>query len=91
MPQHRYYFGVVVDMIAGCIGEGREETHELLKHRFLAARDVELLDGQKLTMPPTTRTLTVEQMTEYIETVRRWAAEFLGLSIPDPGQVDVTL
>jgi hypothetical protein len=91
MPQHRYYWGVVVDSIAGFIGEGRAETHELLKHKFLAVRDVELLDGKSLTMPPTTRTLTVEQFTAYIEAVRVWSSQFLGLSIPDANQVEVTL
>lgn len=91
MPQNRYYFGVVVDLIAGYIGEGRDETHELLKAKFLPARDVELLDGQRLTMPPSTRNLTVEEFTAYIERVRVWSAQFLGLSIPDANQVEVML
>lgn len=91
MPQNRYYHGVVVDTIAGYIGESREETHELLKERFLPRRRVELLNGQFLEMPPTTRNLTVEQMTEYIERVRVWAAQWLGLSIPDANQVEVNL
>ena len=91
MPQNRYYHGVVVDMIAGYIGESRDETHALLKQKFLPTREVELLDGQKLTMPGSTRLLTVEQMTAYIEVIRVWAAQFLGLSIPDATQVEATL
>jgi hypothetical protein len=89
LPQNRYYHGVVVDMIAGYIGESRDETHELLKSRFLPVRRVELLDGQFIEMPPTTRLLTVEEMTAYIEQVRVWAAQFLGLSIPDAGEVEM--
>jgi hypothetical protein len=89
LPQNRYYHGVVVDMIAGYIGESRDETHELLKSRFLPVRRVELLDGQFIEMPPSTRLLTVEEMTAYIEQVRVWAAQFLGLSIPDAGEVEV--
>jgi hypothetical protein len=76
-------------MIAGYIGESRDETHELLKSRFLPVRRVELLDGQFIEMPPTTRLLTVEEMTAYIEQVRVWAAQFLGLSIPDAGEVEM--
>lgn len=91
MPQNRYYHGVVVDMIAGYIGESREDTHELLKAKFLPARSIELLDGQGLTMPPSTRGLNVEQFSAYVEQVRVWAAQFLGLSIPDANQVEVAL
>lgn len=88
LPQNRYYWSVVVDSIAAYIGEGRDETHELLKAKFLPGRAVELLDGQTLEMPPSTRLLDVEQMTAYIEAVRVWAAQFLGLSIPDASQVE---
>lgn len=91
LPQNKYYWGVVVDSIAGYIGEGREETHELLKARFLPSRSVELLDGKKLEMPATTRHLDVEQFTAYIESIRVWSAQWLGLSIPDANQVEVTL
>jgi len=91
MPQNRYYHGVVVDSIAGYIGENREETHALLKEKFLPRRQVELLDGKTLEMPPSTRLLTVEQFTEYIEQVRRWAAEWLHLSIPDANEVEAVL
>ena len=91
MPQNRYYWSVVVSMIAGYIGESREQTHEYLKQMHLPKRDVELLDGRHLEMPPTTTTLDVEGMTEYIERCIRWAASFLGLVIPDAKQVEVLL
>lgn len=91
MPQNRYYHGVVVDSIASFIGESRDETHELLKAKFLPGRSVELLDGQTLEMPPSTRHLTVEQFTAYIESIRVWAAQWLHLSIPDANQVEVSL
>lgn len=91
MPQNRYYHGVVVSEIAGFTGEERETIHEFLKAKFLPMRDVELLDGQRLAMPASTRLLNVEQFTAYIEECRRWAASFLGLSIPDANQVEVTL
>lgn len=86
--QRKYYFAVVVDMIAGYIGESREETHELLKAKFLPKRDIELLDGKHLEMPPSTQPLTVEQFTEYINAIKVWAATFLGLSIPDANEVE---
>ena len=88
MPQNRYYFGVVVEMVAGYIGESRDETHALLKEKFLPRRRIELLNGKFIEMPPSTRELDVEQFTAYIEQIRVWAAQWLGLSIPDAGQVE---
>lgn len=91
MSANSYYWGVVVDSIAGYIGESSEETHEALKARFLPARHVELLDGKTLDMPPSTRLLSVEEFAAYIDHVKAWAAQWLGLSIPDPGEAEVVL
>jgi hypothetical protein len=91
-PQaNRFYWGVVVDHIANCIGESAEDTHELLKAQFLPKRSIELLGGQGLEMPPSTRALSVEEFASYIERVRVWASQFLGLSIPDANEVEVSL
>ncbi len=89
--QRAYYFGVEVDMVAAEIGESKEETHELLKEKFLPRRRIELLNGKFLEMPPSTKPLTSEQMAEYITAIKVWAATFLGLSIPDPNEVEVML
>lgn len=91
LQANRYYWGVVVDHVASYIGESAEETHELLKQQFLKPRSIELLDGRGLSMPPSTRLLSVEEFAAYIERVKVWAAQFLGLNIPDSDQVEVTL
>jgi len=89
-PQaNRYYWSCVVDTVAGYIGESAEDTHELLKAKFLPGRTVELLDGRWLEMPASTTRLNVEEFAEYVRQVKVWAAQFLGLSIPDPGEVEV--
>jgi hypothetical protein len=90
LPQNRYYWMLVTE-IGGYIGEGRDETHALLKGMFLEKRDIELLEGKKLTMPPTTRTLTVEEFTSYIERIKVWAASFLGLALPEANQLEAVL
>ena len=89
--QRAYYFGVIVDMIAAEIGESKEETHELLKAKFLKPRRIELLSGKMLEMPPSTKLLTTEEMTTYIDECLRFGAEFLGLYIPSPDQTEVIL
>ena len=86
---NRYYWGVVVEEIAGYIGCSRDETHELLKAKFLPERSIELLEGQTLQAPPSTKNLTSEEFAAYLREVKAWAASFLGLSIPDPGEVEV--
>ena len=91
MSANAFYWGVVVESIAAHIGESSEETHELLKDKFLPRRQVELLDGQRLEMPPSTRLLTVEEFSVYIERIKAWAAQWLGLPIPDANQVEVSL
>lgn len=91
MSQNSYYWGVVVDSIAGHIGESSEETHELLKEKFLPRRSVELLDGRRLEMPASTRLLTVEAFADYVTHVKAWAAQWLGLHIPEAGEVEVVL
>ena len=87
--QSRYYWGVVCRDIADHCGESRDSIHVYLKAMHLPTRKIELLDGQKLEgLPATTTTLTVEEFSEYIERCRTWAAQFLGLSIPSPGEVE---
>ena len=78
-------------MIANEIGESHDETHALLKEKFIPRRRIELLSGKFLEMPPSTRDFTVEQYMKHIDAVKVWAAQFLGLSIPDPHEVEVTL
>lgn len=92
MQANKYYWAVVVETVAAYIGETREETHALLKAYHLPSRSIETLEGKILDgVPPTTRTLSVEQFSQYVERVKVWAATYLGLSIPDANQVEVAL
>lgn len=92
LAANRYYWGVVVEEVAAYIGEDREETHQLLKMKHLPARSIETLEGVVLDdVPPTTRNLTTEEFAAYIERVKVWAAQFLGLHIPEAGQVEAVI
>jgi len=72
-PQNKYYFGVVVDMISEETGNEPEETHELLKLKFL-----------KPMGKANTTQLDTREFNLYIEKIQRWAAIELGCIIPDP-------
>ena len=74
--QNNYYFGVVVDMLSNETGNELEETHELLKLRFLKPM------GKK-----STTELTTVEFNAFIERIQRWSAQELGCVIPDPNEV----
>lgn len=89
--QNRYYWGVVIPLIADEIGEEKDVTHDILKARFLKYKKTikSKRTGQEKTMTvvgSTTKMTTVEFM-EYTETVKRWASIHLNIFIPDPGDV----
>lgn len=90
LPQNKLYW-LWIREIASYIGEDDNSVHEYLKAKFLPARDIELLDGQHMNLPPSTRRLGVEEFTTYMRNVQTWAAAFLGLTLPEGHQVGVTL
>jgi hypothetical protein len=82
LNQNRYYWGVVVAMIAEEAGYSLEEAHEALKFRFLAIHNGSLLPTVR-----STTTLNTAEMEEYLESIRRFAAEFYGIVIPLPNEI----
>ncbi len=70
---NRYYWAVVVAMLGEQIGESPEEMHESLKAHFKVK---------------STAALKTKEFLEYLEQVKRWAAAFHGVNIPDPSEVD---
>ena len=89
-PQNRYYFGVVIPMIrAGMKGMGDivdvTEVHDSMRWRFLKQQRIDESTGELLyEFALSTTQLDTVGFTEYIEHCRRFAAEFLGIDIPDP-------
>lgn len=81
-PQNRYYWGLVVPLLADHCGYDREEMHDALKWRFLRIHD----EGDLPTVQ-STAALNTEEFTDYIEHVRALAAA-MGVIIPDPGEAE---
>lgn len=86
MSQNKYYWGVVLAMLADWSGHEPEELHEHFKRAFLGVELRELPTGQMLEMANSTRTLTVQQFTKYVEDVAKWAGE-QGVYIPSSEEV----
>ena len=82
MPQNKYYWGVVVVYICAETGMDKDQVHFAMREKFLSKRDID----KDLIIVKSTTELTIEQFRWYIDSIQRWAAEFLNINIPDPNQ-----
>lgn len=90
---NRYYWGVVVELIAlgllDCGWEPREcsppAVHDLLKREYLSEQK-HAKDGVLLNRVKSTTELSKEEFGAYVEHCQRFAAENLGVVIPSPGE-----
>lgn len=86
--QNRFYWGVLVHELSEHTGFTPDEMHEWLKLRFIPKKlavcngNGEVIDER--VVGGSTRKMTTTQFEDYMETIRRWAAEELGVFIPDP-------
>lgn len=96
--QNRYYWGVVIPAVlqafidlgneglfAGSV-DSANLIHEFLKNKFLPPLEVANATGEVERMPGSTRKLTTSEFMDYIAAIQMWAAEFLFITIPDPGE-----
>lgn len=81
---NRYYWGVVVPLIAEHLGYQKDELHEALKQKFLRL-DAEP-DEHGLVRVKSTATLNTKEFADYVENVATWAGAEFGLNIPAPGE-----
>lgn len=90
-PQNRYYFGIVIPLVREGIKHlghqlTKEETHDFLKSRFHSQEIVNEDTGEVIHIPRSTTIMNKEAFSNYIAEIQRFAAEFLNVVIPDPGQ-----
>lgn len=80
---NRYYFGVVVPLIAEHCGYEKDELHELLAMRFLRIEDDPVTGSPRRKRTPTCDS---KEFAEYVDSCVRFGTE-LGVWIPAPGEV----
>jgi hypothetical protein len=80
---NRYYFGVVVKLLAEHCGYDAQEMHEALAFRFLRIEDCPITGAPRRKRTPDTDTT---EFSEYVNHCIRLAAE-LGVVIPDAREV----
>ena len=87
LQQNRYYWGVIVEILSQHTGYEPEEVHEMLKSKFLLrfAR----INEENIPYTLSTTKLSTKEFKEYIEKIQMWAAEELGIILPDPQEIDI--
>lgn len=82
LDQNAYYWKAVVEPFTDWLREvygdsqvDKEQAHEMLKVKTLGLQEKEI-DGETLSLIPRSKTLTVEEFSEYIEKCAAWLAEF---------------
>lgn len=78
---NRYYWGVVIKLMAAHLGERPNELHEALKRHFRSREDI----TTGLTFTRSTKTGS-DDFWDYVDQVRHWSHTFLGLYIPEPNE-----
>lgn len=81
---NRYYFGVVVKLMAEHCGYEVDEMHEALAFRFLRLEDDPITGSPRRQRTPKTNT---KEFADYVESCIRFGAE-LGVVIPGPNEVE---
>jgi hypothetical protein len=85
--QNNYYRGVVVKWIANETGQHADSVHEWLKLEHNATT-IEMLDKRtgevtEQKVPRSTVKLNVQEFCDYVDKCKLWAAEFLGIIVPE--------
>ncbi|MDD5061962.1 MAG: hypothetical protein PHN44_06775 [Candidatus Marinimicrobia bacterium] len=83
LRENSYYWGVVIEILSNFTGYESEEMHEALKFKFLRTHEGEALESVK-----STTKLNTAEFEDYLERIRRWAAQEYNCFIPLPNEVD---
>ena len=89
--QNNYYWGVVIPMLREGMKEHgmnvtKEECHELMKHKFCIKEIVNEKTGEIMKYAGSTTELTTIDFMELVQNIQQFAAEFLAVNIPSPGE-----
>jgi hypothetical protein len=81
---NRYYFGVVLKMMAEESGATVDDLHEQMKLRHNAKVVADLATGEEVRIAQSTAKLTVSEFSDYLTLVMVDGAEYLGITFPEP-------
>ena len=90
--QNAYYWGVVVPLVQEGVRDmgdklTADQIHEMLKRECLKGELINKNTGQVVNFARSTTGITTTEFMDFIEDIQRFAAEFLGIEIPDPREI----
>lgn len=81
---NKYYWSVVVSLPAKSLGYEKEEMHNVFKEKFLYKK--EIVNGEWMKIIRSTTKISSKEMITYIDQIKRFCTEELGVYIPDPNE-----
>jgi len=91
LSQNAYYWGVVVPIVKQGLKDigyrmTTETTHDYLKTNFNIIEIANEINGEIISFIGSTTEMSTSQMMDYFAKITQWAAEFLGVQIPEPNE-----
>lgn len=90
-PQNNYYWQILTDFIQpGLYDLGwreiktKDDAHDFMREMFLKVKEVNEISGDERTRIKSTTELSTTEFNVYLEEIAQFAAEFLGVEIPEP-------
>jgi hypothetical protein len=91
--QNRYYWGQVIPLVKDGLRaagynevKSKDDAHEVIKALFLKRPIKSDKNDDEIIISGSTATLTTLKFMELIADIQQWAASYLNITIPDPGQ-----
>ena len=85
VQQNRYYW-LVVTILSDYTGFTKDEMHAILRSKFLRAEKVNEDTGVVYEYVKSTTELTTVEYEEYLDDVRRFAAQEFNMNVPMPNE-----
>jgi hypothetical protein len=90
-PQNQYYWGVVVPKVYDALRDAgfdavktKDDAHEIMKALFLKVKEEK--GGINIEKILSTTELTTIGFAQFLMNIFQWAAEYLGIAIPEPNE-----
>jgi len=81
--QYRYLYGVVYKLIADHTGYSTYYTDIWMKTMFY----FDVVNGMRVPRAKSSDSFTSKEFMQYIDDIRKWSLEFLGVRIPEANEV----
>lgn len=86
LAQNKYYWGVIIPMLASEFGYFKDEMHEILRRKFISYTKENPYTGEVEMFARSTTKLSTIDMEIYLECIRAWALSEFSIYLPLPNE-----